>query len=279
MTVVVGDVNSTIAAALVCAKLGLAVAHVEAGLRSFDRSMPEEINRILTDQLSDLLFTTSPEAEENLLREGIAKEKIHFVGNPMIDSLDRHLPKARASTVLERLGLTADSFALVTLHRPSNVDEPDTLRGILDALRDVAAEVPVLFPAHPRTVKMMRAYQLDALVDVDGGVGKPGAIAVVDPVGYVDFLRLMADARGVLTDSGGIQEETTILGTPCITIRWNTERPITVEMGTNRLVGTDPLAIRTAALEVLRAQRPEPKRPPLWDGKAGERIADVIVAR
>jgi len=279
LTVVVGDVNSTIAAALVCAKLGLPVAHVEAGLRSFDRSMPEEINRILTDQLSDLLFTTSPEAERNLVHEGIDKEKIHFVGNPMIDSLDRHLPKARASTVLERLGLTADAFALVTLHRPSNVDEPETLRGILEALRDVASEVPVLFPAHPRTVKMMRAHDLDALVDVDGGIGKPGAIAVVEPVGYVDFLRLMADARGVLTDSGGIQEETTILGTPCITIRWNTERPITVEMGTNRLVGTDPAAIRSAALEVLRAQRPAPKRPPLWDGKAGERIAEMIVSR
>jgi len=181
--------------------------------------------------------------------------------------------------VLERLGLTPDAFALVTLHRPSNVDEPETLRGILEALRDVAAEVPVLFPAHPRTVKMMRAHGLDSLVDVDGGVGKPGAIAVVEPVGYVDFLRLMADARGVLTDSGGIQEETTILGTPCITIRWNTERPITVEMGTNRLVGTDPDAIRAAALDVLRARRPDPKRPPLWDGNAGERIADVIVSR
>jgi UDP-N-acetylglucosamine 2-epimerase (non-hydrolysing) len=276
LVVVVGDVNSTIGAALVCAKLLIPVAHVEAGLRSFDRTMPEEINRILTDQLSDLLFTTSPEAQQNLEREGVDAKRIHFVGNPMIDSLDRHLDQARASDVLERLGLEPNAFAVVTLHRPSNVDDPATLGDILEALRDVAARVPVLFPAHPRTVKMMRAHELDDLVTIDAKRAEAGTISCIEPVGYVDFIRLMLDARIVLTDSGGIQEETTILGTPCLTLRWNTERPITVDMGTNSLIGPDPDAIRTHAARAIEGPRPDPKRPPLWDGHAGERIADVI---
>jgi len=278
LTVVVGDVNSTIAVALVCAKMLLPVAHVEAGLRSFDRTMPEEINRLLTDQLSDLLFTTSPEAEANLTAEGCRGE-IHFVGNPMIDSLERHLTHARASDVLERIGLEQRGYALVTLHRPANVDDPETLRGILEALRDAAVELPVLFPIHPRTVKMLDTFGLSEMVMM-GGAPARGIVTCIDPVGYVDFLRLMADARVVVTDSGGIQEETTILGVPCLTVRHNTERPITCELGTNMLIGTDPERIRT---ETLAAARAEPlrdaQRPPLWDGKAGERIADVIVAR
>lgn len=278
LTVVVGDVNSTIAASLVCAKEGLRIAHVEAGLRSFDRNMPEEINRVLTDQLSDVLFTTSPEAEENLVSEGISKDRVHFVGNPMIDSLLRHLDRAQESPILSKLGADAQGYGLVTLHRPSNVDDPQILRGILEALAELAAEVPILFPAHPRTVKMMSTFGLDALVDLRSGVAVSGRVTVIEPVGYLDFLRLMSDARVVLTDSGGIQEETTVLGVPCLTLRWNTERPITCTMGTNRLIGPDPEAIRTEGLAAIKAGRsPDPKRPPLWDGRAGGRIADVIV--
>ena len=268
LVVVVGDVNSTLAGALVSVKLGVPVAHVEAGLRSFDRTMPEEINRLLTDQVSELLFTTSPEAEANLLREGVDAEGIHFVGNPMIDSLERHLERARGSDVHARLGVGGGDYGLVTLHRPSNVDDPDVLAGVLGALADVAKEIPLIFPAHPRTAKMLERFGMSGL----------GAISLIEPLGYLDFLRLMADARLVLTDSGGIQEETTVLGIPCLTVRDNTERPITIEMGTNRLVGSDPARIREAAIQAVGAPRPEPVRPPLWDGKAGERIADVIVS-
>lgn len=277
LTLVVGDVNSTIAAALVCAKLLLPVAHVEAGLRSFDRAMPEEVNRVLTDQLSDLLFTTSPEAERNLTREGIDPERIHFVGNPMIDSLERELERARASQILAKLGLTEREYAIVTLHRPSNVDDPHTLRGILEALQDVAARIPVVFPAHPRTVKMMQTSGLQKFVTLDATTIAPGTISCIEPVRYIDFLRMIDGARIVLTDSGGIQEETTVLGIPCLTLRWNTERPITVEQGTNKLIGPDPDAMRAEARAVLDARMPGPKRPPLWDGKAGERIADIVV--
>jgi UDP-N-acetylglucosamine 2-epimerase (non-hydrolysing) len=240
--------------------------------------MPEEVNRVLTDQLADLLVTTSAEAETNLRNEGVAAEKIHFVGNPMIDSLRRHLDRARESKALEVLGVEPGRYALVTLHRPSNVDDPDVLRGILEALRDVAQRVPVVFPAHPRTIKMMRDHDLDALVDLGGAPATSGTVTCVEPVGYLDFLALMAEARVVLTDSGGVQEETTILGVPCLTLRRNTERPITIEMGTNQLVGSDPAAIGTAAFEALDAARPSPAQPPLWDGRAGERIADIVVA-
>jgi UDP-N-acetylglucosamine 2-epimerase (non-hydrolysing) len=276
LVVVVGDVNSTLAAAIVCSKLLVPVAHVEAGLRSFDRTMPEEINRVLTDQVSELLFTTSPEAETNLLREGVEPGRIHFVGNPMIDSLDWHLAHARNSDVLERYGLERELYALVTLHRPSNVDDQATFRGILEALRDVAREVPVLFPAHPRTLKMIRTLGLDGLVDLSGSRAARDVVTCVEPVPYLDFVRLMTDARIVITDSGGIQEETTILGVPCLTVRSNTERPITVEMGTNRLVGMEPDAIRSAARRVLGGPKPAPTRPPLWDGRAGDRIAEII---
>jgi UDP-N-acetylglucosamine 2-epimerase (non-hydrolysing) len=278
LVMVVGDVNSTLAAAIVAAKLWIPVAHVEAGLRSFDRTMPEEINRVLTDQVSTLLFTTSPEAEENLRREGVEPERVHFVGNPMIDSLERHLHRARESKALRSLGVSPGEYALVTLHRPSNVDDPKTLRGILEALREVAERVPVIFPAHPRTVKVMREHGLETLVDLGGGPASIGSVTCTEPIGYVDFLALMADARLVLTDSGGIQEETTILAVPCLTLRANTERPITIAMGTNRLIGSDPEAIARAAGEALDAPRLAGTRPPLWDGNAGERIADAVVA-
>jgi UDP-N-acetylglucosamine 2-epimerase (non-hydrolysing) len=274
LVVVVGDVNSTLAAALVAAKLGVPVAHVEAGLRSFDRTMPEEINRVLTDQISDLLFTTSPEAEANLRREGIAVEAIHFVGNPMIDSLERHREHARRSDVVDRLGLAGVAYGLVTLHRPSNVDDPVVLTGILQALSEVGREFPIVFPAHPRTMKMIDRFGLQGLAPrMDGRVR---GLGVVEPLGYLDFLRLMAEAGVVLTDSGGIQEETTILSVPCLTLRANTERPITIEMGTNRLVGSDPERIRREALAAVKEPRPTGTRPPLWDGKAGERIAEHI---
>ena len=276
LVVVVGDVNSTLAATIVCAKLLIPVAHVEAGLRSFDRTMPEEVNRVLTDQLSDLLFTTSPEAFENLIREGVAGEKIHFVGNPMIDSLRSHLERARESKALHALGIEPGGYALVTLHRQSNVDDPSTLRGILEALGEIARRVPVVFPAHPRTVKVMREHGLEGLVDLSGGTAAADTVSCVEPVGYLDFLALMAEARLVLTDSGGVQEETTILGVPCLTLRENTERPITIAMGTNKLIGSDPAAIRSAAAEALDGGPAVAAHPPLWDGKAGERIADVV---
>lgn len=278
LVIVVGDVNSTLAAAIVCAKGHVPVAHVEAGLRSFDRTMPEEINRVLTDQLSDLLFTTSPEAETNLKNEGVAPDKIHFVGNPMIDSLRRHLDRARESKALEMAGVEPGRYALVTLHRPSNVDDPDTLRGILDGLGAIAERIPVLFPAHPRTVKTIRDNGLDGLVDLTAGSATPGVVSCVEPLGYIDFLALMAEARVVLTDSGGVQEETTILGVPCLTLRRNTERPITIELGTNKLIASDAAAIARAVADVLDDPPPAPAHPPLWDGKAGERIADVVLA-
>ena len=277
LVVVVGDVNSTLAAALVCAKLLVPVAHVEAGLRSYDRTMPEEVNRVLTDQVSDLLLTTSPEAAGNLVREGVHSERIHFVGNPMIDSLEWHRDQAMSSDALARFGLEARGYVLVTLHRPSNVDEAGALEGILRALNDVAAEVPVLLPAHPRTLEMIRTFGLEDRVDDNISSAGNGRVTCIDPLPYLDFVRLMSDAAAVITDSGGVQEETTVLGVRCLTVRPNTERPITIEMGTNRLVGTNPDAIRRATLDALSGPRPEARRPPLWDGRAGERIADVIV--
>jgi len=276
LAIVVGDVNSTLAASLVCAKLLVPVAHVEAGLRSFDRTMPEEINRVITDQVSTLLFTTSPEAHENLVREGIREDRIHFVGNPMIDSLEHHREQARASNVLERLKLTDAEYVLCTLHRPSNVDDPEKLGEILKALNEIASHVPVVFPAHPRTMKMMRASGLESLVTT--AEPKIGAVACLEPFGYIDFIRLMDGARAIVTDSGGIQEETTILGIPCLTFRENTERPITIEQGTNKLIGTDPAVLPGEVRRILAAPQPVPHRPPLWDGNSGERIGDVILS-
>ena len=271
--VVVGDVNSTIACALVCSKIGVRVAHVEAGLRSRDRTMPEEINRILTDQISDLLLTTSPDAAENLKAEGIAADKIKFVGNVMIDSLFYGLKLAEKSTVREDLNLNGKDYAVVTLHRPSNVDERETFSGLLDALCEIAAEIPIIFPAHPRTRARISEFGFQEKI-------KNSDLRLVEPFGYLDFLRLYSGARLVLTDSGGLQEETTALSIPCLTLRENTERPITIEMGTNHLVGTNPEKIKRAAFEILNGQSAavDKKIPPLWDGRAAERICDALLA-
>ena len=271
---VVGDVNSTLACALVSAKLGVRVAHVEAGLRSRDRTMPEEINRLLTDQLADLLLTPSEDADENLLAEGIARARIRFVGNVMIDSLHAQMERAARSTVRERLGVAGQSYAVVTLHRPSNVDEGATLGRILSALATIAGRVPVIFPVHPRTRQRLMEFELAE------GVERAAGLRLVEPLGYLDFLRLYSGARLVLTDSGGIQEETTALGIPCLTLRENTERPITIRLGTNRLVGTDPDKIVEAALSILDVPPTEARAarlPPLWDGRTAERIVEEIM--
>jgi len=262
LVLVYGDVNSTVATALVCAKLEIRLGHVEAGLRSFDRSMPEEINRLVTDQLADLLFTPSPDGDENLRKEGIAAEKIFRVGNVMIDSLVRLLPAALETS---RDGLP-DRYALVTLHRPANVDDSARLRGILESLLEVNRDLAVIFPAHPRTRKRIADFGLQA-----------GQLRVLDPLPYLDFLALQARATVVITDSGGIQEEATYLHVPCLTVRENTERPITVTMGTNVLVGRDAAKLRAELQKVLAGQAKKGTVPPLWDGHTGERIADVVV--
>src|SRR3712207_4948738 len=271
--VVYGDVNSTAAAALVCSKLGVRVAHVEAGLRSRDRRMPEEINRLLTDQISDLLLTPSEDGDRNLLAEGIPAGRIRFVGNVMIDSLFKQLERAETSRVREELEVAGRDYAVVTLHRPSNVDEPEVLGRILSALKRIGERLPVVFPIHPRTRKSLEGLGLP------GAMGPGGRVRLVEPLGYLDFLRLYSGARLVLTDSGGVQEETTALGIPCLTLRENTERPVTVELGTNRVVGTDPeriVAEAEAALAKDRQKEP-PRIPPLWDGRAAERILDALV--
>ena len=261
LVLVYGDVNSTVATALVCAKLGVRVGHVEAGLRSFDRTMPEEINRLMTDQLADLLFTPSEDGDINLQREGIPAEKIFRVGNVMIDSLRKLLPAARDHN---QNGLP-ERYALVTLHRPANVDDSTTLKRILQALLDVSREVAVVFPAHPRTRKRIADFGLQA-----------SQLRLLDPLPYVEFLGMQSRATVVITDSGGIQEETTYLGIPCLTLRENTERPITVSMGTNVLVGRDPDKLRFELSRILAGQAKKGTVPPLWDGHAGERIAAVI---
>ena len=283
VVLVVGDVNSTAACALTAAKLCIRVAHVEAGLRSFDRTMPEEINRIVTDALSDLLFTTEESANVNLRQEGHPPEHIHFVGNVMVDSLHWCRELAARSTIVERLRLPergAGGYALVTLHRPSNVDTPATLDRILAALAALARDVLVVFPAHPRTRARIDEFGLaHYLTDLDaaGGPRPDGRIALLPPVGYVDFFRLLTDARVVLTDSGGIQDESTCLGIPCLTLRDNTERPVTLTAGTSTLVGNDPHRILSTARATLTAPMPPPHTPPLWDGHAAERIAAVLV--
>lgn len=265
VTVVVGDVNSTMAAALVAAKAGVRLAHVEAGLRSGDRSMPEEINRIVTDRLSDVLLAPSPDAVDNLRAEGRSVSDIHLVGNVMIDTLMRNLDRALDESRFERFGVGEKGFALVTLHRPANVDDPHVLGGILAALGTVSDQLPVLFPVHPRA---------RPLVDQ---LGVAPGVRVLDPVGYLDFVALEARAAVVLTDSGGVQEETTVLGVPCLTLRDTTERPITVEQGTNRVIGRDPRVIVEEVERVLREGVPV-RRPALWDGHAAQRIAEVLLA-
>jgi UDP-N-acetylglucosamine 2-epimerase (non-hydrolysing) len=281
MVVVVGDVNSTLAAALTAVKLGIGVAHIEAGLRSFDMTMPEEINRKLTDAISSLLFVTEQSGIENLKRESVPAVKIFLVGNVMIDSLLRHRDLAAKSPILDRLGVRRDGsacrpYGVLTLHRPSNVDHPKTLQGILSAVSELAAEFPVFFPIHPRTRKNIDSFSLKRYLADAGGVDRVG-IVPLDPLGYLDFLSLNDCARIVLTDSGGVQEETTALGVPCLTLRENTERPATVEHGSNQVVGVDPDRILAAARSIL--QNPDARRsqrPPLWDGKAASRIVGIL---
>ncbi len=264
--VVVGDVNSTAAAALVAVKLGIPVAHVEAGLRSFDRTMPEEINRIVTDAVSTWLFVTERSGLENLAREGIPSDRVFFTGNVMIDTLLRFRERAESLDMPRRMGVEPGKYALLTLHRPSNVDDSEVLRGILEPIVELSADFPVLFPAHPRTRPALSRIGLE---------GRAPRLRVLPPLGYLEFLGLMTRARVVLTDSGGIQEETTILGVPCVTLRNNTERPVTLVEGTNRLGGTTPERIRRALADALAAAA-EPRRPELWDGRAAARIADVL---
>ena len=266
LVLVYGDVNSTVAAALVSAKLGISVGHVEAGLRSFDRAMPEEINRILTDALAGLLFTPSEDGNENLAREGVPKEKIHLVGNVMIDTLLQLLPLAedRYPGLARRFGLS--DYALVTLHRPSNVDDDRTLGNIFRTLREISREIPLLFPVHPRTGQ--RLERLGAPADA--------RLRLAEPFGYLDFLALEQRARMVITDSGGIQEETTFLGVPCLTVRENTERPVTVRLGTNVLVGQDMACLAAEARAILAGRSKKGRLPPLWDGHAAARIARAL---
>jgi UDP-N-acetylglucosamine 2-epimerase (non-hydrolysing) len=281
LVVVVGDVNSTLAAALTAVKMGVLVAHVEAGLRSFDRTMPEEINRVVTDSISDYLFTTEPSATENLLSEGVAASKIFFVGNTMIDSLLLYRAKAKALLILQALQLNPKGYAVLTLHRPSNVDRPEVLRGIMRALHRLAEEIPIIFPCHPRTAARLRQIGLEMALNPVLPAGPPplaGCINILEPLGYLEFLCLMDHAALMLTDSGGIQEETTILGVPCLTLRQNTERPITIEMGTNVLVGSDPDRIEAEGLRALSSNGGSVATPPLWDGKAAERIVRVILS-
>jgi UDP-N-acetylglucosamine 2-epimerase (non-hydrolysing) len=267
LLLVYGDVNSTVAAALVASKLLIPVGHVEAGLRSFDRTMPEEINRLLTDRLSDLLFTPSPDGDENLIREGVSRDKIHRVGNVMIDTLIRLLPEAKGPR-FKSDGGTNGKYALVTLHRPSNVDDTAMLAGLMQTLETISRDLAVVFPVHPRTRRRLQS---------SGIVPDRSGIRLIDPLGYLEFLALQQRATVVITDSGGIQEETTLLGVPCLTVRENTERPVTVDLGTNVLVGRDMERLKQEVNRVLDGRAKKGRVPPLWDGKAGERIADIIL--
>jgi UDP-N-acetylglucosamine 2-epimerase (non-hydrolysing) len=271
--VVVGDVNSTLGAALAAVKLEIPVAHVEAGLRSFDRSMPEEINRVLTDQIADMLFVSEPSGVDNLLREGKSSEQIHLVGNVMIDTLFQLLPQAQSLEVPQRLGLEANSYGVITLHRPSNVDRPETLAPLVEVLAEIGQNLPMVFPVHPRTRKNLENFGLASRFNGEGGKG----LMMLPPLGYLEFLSLTSRARVIVTDSGGLQEEATALGIPCLTARWNTERPITVEQGTSTLVGNDPELLRTKLYEVLENRYKRGKCPELWDGRAAERIARILL--
>jgi UDP-N-acetylglucosamine 2-epimerase (non-hydrolysing) len=289
LVIVVGDVNSTAASALAAVKLCIPVAHVEAGLRSFDRSMPEEINRILTDQISDYLFTTCEDANRNLRKEGIPASKIFFVGNVMIDTLEQFIDLSRKSSILDKFGLKKNGklskYAVLTLHRPSNVDREDVLKGIFSTLNRLSEEIPVIFPAHPRTLERIESFSLDDMVTYFEKLSNEDLkkseknVLVMPPMGYIDFLNLMSHSLLVLTDSGGIQEETTILGIPCLTLRDNTERPITVREGTNTLVGNDPERILSASLDILENSPHGKTRPKFWDGKAAGRIVEVLASR
>jgi UDP-N-acetylglucosamine 2-epimerase (non-hydrolysing) len=273
LVIVVGDVNSTMACAITAKKLGIRVAHVEAGLRSRDMSMPEEINRLCTDVLCDYLFTTDHFANENLQAEGICPDKVFFVGNVMIDTLFKHRELARGLGLTDRWGLERGRYATLTLHRPSNVDDAATLRGILGALAEVAKEIPIIFPIHPRTRKMVEQFGLGQHCS---SAPNPEGLWITEPLGYLEFLHLNMHAMMVITDSGGLQEETTVLGVPCITLRNNTERPITCEVGTNFIVGNGRDEILGCALKVLRGDVPSGKVPDKWDGRAAHRIVEIL---
>lgn len=278
LIVVVGDVNSTLACSIVAAKLGIPIAHVEAGLRSFDRTMPEEINRIVTDSLSDFLFTTCEDANENLRREGIPDEKIYFVGNVMIDTLIRLKSEARLKA---KIKIDEQDYALLTLHRPHNVDDRDVFRNILQALREISRKIPIIFPAHPRTQKRIKSFGYEEyfnLLDLNptNTINSKNSIILLNPLSYLDFLNLTTNAKLILTDSGGIQEETTYLGIPCLTIRENTERPVTIREGTNILVGADKDKIINESLKILNGRRKTGRIPKAWDGKAAQRIVKIL---
>lgn len=273
LVLVVGDVNSTIACGMVAVKLGVRLAHVEAGLRSGDRTMPEEINRVLTDSISDLLFCTEKSGVENLRGEGVAEEKIFMVGNVMIDTLLKNREKAQASAVLDELGLASGEYAALTLHRPGNVDDPKIMGSILDAIEVIQRDMPVIFPIHPRTRKNLADSSLSARVEEMVG------LRLIDPLGYLDFLKLMSSSAVVLTDSGGIQEETTILKVPCLTLRENTERPITAEVGTNTIVGTDTKKILAAYHTAMSGKGNQAQTPELWDGQAAQRITQILLEK
>jgi UDP-N-acetylglucosamine 2-epimerase (non-hydrolysing) len=271
LVLVVGDVNSTIACSLVASKLGIRIAHVEAGLRSFDRSMPEEINRELTDLLSDYLFTTCEDAALNLQKMGVAEDRIFFVGNVMIDSLLQYRQKAQARPVLKEMDLEPRSYALMTLHRPSNVDDPQVFKQLLAAVEYLQEHLKIVFPAHPRTVKNIGAFKLS---DRIAGMKN---LKLIPPQGYLDFMALMENAKFVMTDSGGLQEETTILGVPCLTLRKNTERPVTITLGTNVLVGVETETVISQATRILKGPRIQSSVPPLWDGRASQRVVEILL--
>jgi len=281
VVLVVGDVNSTVAAALTAAKLQIPVAHVEAGLRSFDRTMPEEINRIVTDAVAHYLFVTEESGVVNLKHEGVPEERIFFTGNVMIDALQETRHAWERSSIKERLGLTKGEYGVLTLHRPSNVDDPARLKGWIEAIERVAREIPIVFPVHPRTQRHLVGYPIASLEGARSNDERtpPHGVHYFQPFGYLDFMGLVSGARIVLTDSGGLQEETTVLGIPCLTLRDNTERPVTVTHGTNRLVGGSPETLVSSAMEVLRGPTRVPAPPPMWDGKASQRIVDVLFKR
>lgn len=271
LVIVVGDVNSTIACSLAAVKLKIKVAHVEAGLRSFDKEMPEEINRVLTDTISDFLFVTEKSGIENLKNSGVSDEKVFFVGNCMIDSLIHYLPKVNSSKIISNFQLTSNHYIVVTLHRPSNVDDEQSLKEVIAMLNHLSEKRRIVFPIHPRTRANIKGYGLESLLNEN--------IILTDPIGYLDFISLVKNCELVITDSGGIQEESTYLGVQCLTLRNNTERPVTVEVGTNHLIGTDFKKAELAALEILSGKKKIGKIPELWDGKAAERIVNVLVEK
>ena len=280
IVMVVGDVNSTMAAALTSVKLHMRVAHVEAGLRSFDRSMPEEINRLVTDAVSDLLFVTEESGVRNLANEGVQNEKVFFVGNVMIDSLEASRRFWMNSTILDRLELTKAQYGVVTLHRPSNVDSIMVLKGLVKALAEIAQRCPIVFPVHPRTKKILSSMdEFKEMIRFDKTIPGTSGVFCMDPVGYLDFMSLLSNSKLVLTDSGGVQEETTVLGIPCLTLRENTERPVTVTHGTNRVIGSSPDRVISEAMMAIESTRSALASPPLWDGHASERILTIIRGR